>query len=131
MPEHVRAGAGRRDNIPRCILKNFDRMFGDGVGVFSQARVEGRLSAAGLLAGEIHTYAEAVKNVHDGLTRLREEGIDEAGDEKLDGGHLSILSLVAIPCNPKTKTMRPTRQPSQARCLVFWTADFSPQCKAD
>jgi hypothetical protein len=32
-----------------------------------------------------------VKNVHDGLTRLREEGIDEAGDEKLDASHLSIL----------------------------------------
>jgi hypothetical protein len=63
-------------------------------GVFSQARVEGRLSAAGLLAGEIHTDAEAAENVHDGLTSLREERIDKAGDEELDCGHKSILPLV-------------------------------------
>jgi hypothetical protein len=62
-------------------------MFCNGARIFSQACVEGGLSAAGLLAGEIDTDAEALENVHDGLTRLREERIDEAGDEKLDGGH--------------------------------------------
>jgi hypothetical protein len=51
------------------------------------------LPTASLFAGEVHTNAEAVENVHDRLTRLRVEGIDETGDEKLDGCHESILSL--------------------------------------
>jgi hypothetical protein len=36
-----------------------------------------------------------VENVHDRLTRLREDGINETGDEELDCGHVSILPLVA------------------------------------
>jgi hypothetical protein len=48
-------------------------VFGDGARVFSQTSIEGGLSAAGLLAGEVHVNAEALENVHDGLTSLREE----------------------------------------------------------
>jgi hypothetical protein len=62
-------------------------MLGDGARIFSQACVEGRLSAAGLLTGKIHTNAEALENVHDGFTSLREEGIDETSYEKLDLSH--------------------------------------------
>ena len=94
MPEHMRARAGRRDNIPRCILKNFDRVFGNGARIFAQPSVEGGLPAAGLLAGEVHINAEAVENIHDGLTSLREERVDETGDEELDLSHVSILPLV-------------------------------------
>ena len=94
MLEHVSAGPRRRDNIPRCILKNLDRVLGDGARIFTQTCIKGGLSAAGLLAGEVHADAEAVENVHDGFTSLRKEGIDEAGDEELDCGHESILLLV-------------------------------------
>jgi hypothetical protein len=66
-------------------------VFGDGARIFAEACVELRLSAAGLLTGEIHVNAEAVENVHDGLTSFREERIGEAGDEELDLSHESIL----------------------------------------
>ena len=68
-------------------------MFRNGTCILAEACIELRLSAAGLLAGEVHANAEAAENVHDGLTSLREERIGQAGDEKLDGGHESILSL--------------------------------------
>jgi len=54
---------------------------------FSQACVEVRLSAAGLVAREFHVNAEAVKNIHDGLTGLRVERIDEACHEQLHSCH--------------------------------------------
>ena len=56
-----------------------------------QTCVEGRLSAAGLAFWELHGNAEALENIHDGLTRLGVEGIDETGDEELDAGHALIL----------------------------------------
>jgi len=87
----VSAGARRRDNIPRGLFEYFDRVFRDGARIFAEPCVEGRLSAAGLLAGEVHTNAEAVENVHDRLTRLREERINETGDEELDCNHDFIL----------------------------------------
>ena len=73
MPEHVRTGARRRDNIPCCFLENFDRMLCNGARIFAQTCVEGGLSAAGLSGGKVHTNAEAVENVHDRFTSLREE----------------------------------------------------------
>jgi hypothetical protein len=45
----------------------------DGACILAQACVKLRLSAAGLFAGEIHVNAEAMENVNDGLTSLREE----------------------------------------------------------
>ena len=55
------AGAGRRDDIPRCLLEYFDRMLCNGACILAESCVEGGLSAAGLLTGKIHTNAEAVK----------------------------------------------------------------------
>lgn len=56
-----------------------------------QARAEGRLSATGLVADEVHADAEALKNADDCLPSLRVERIDETRHEELDAGHgLSI-----------------------------------------
>jgi len=57
----------------------------------AQACVKSRLSAAGLVLREFHGNAEAVENIHDGLTSLRVERIDETGNEELDVGHAPIL----------------------------------------
>jgi hypothetical protein len=67
-------------------------VFGDGARILAKTCVEGRLSAAGLFAGEFHVDAKAVENINDRLPRLREEGINKTGDEELDCGHESILS---------------------------------------
>jgi hypothetical protein len=67
-------------------------MLSNGAGILSQACVEGRLSATGLFAGELHTDAETMENVHDCFTRLREERIDKTGNEELDCGHKTIVS---------------------------------------
>jgi hypothetical protein len=48
-------------------------MFRNGTRVLAEARVEYRLSATSLIAGEIHTDAEAAENVYDGLASFREE----------------------------------------------------------
>jgi hypothetical protein len=93
MPEHMRARTGWRDDIPACFFKDADRMLGNRTRFGAQTRVEVRLSAAGLVGREVHVNAEAVQNVHDRLARLRVEGIDQARDKKLDGGHEFILSL--------------------------------------
>ena len=73
MPEHVRTRTRWRDDIPRCILENFYRVFRDGTRILAETGVELRLSAAGLLAGEVHGNAEVRENIHDGLTSFREE----------------------------------------------------------
>src|SRR5262245_31126960 len=66
-------------------------MFSDRTCFVAQACIEVRLSAASLIFRKLHLHAKTVENAHYGLTRLRVEGIDEAGDEKLNGGHQSIL----------------------------------------
>ena len=91
MFEHVRARAGRDNNIPLRFFKNPDRMFHDGTGLCAQAGVEGRLSAAGLIAGKFYGEAETAENTDNGLTRLRVERIDQASDEKLHRCHESIV----------------------------------------
>jgi len=48
-------------------------VFRYGTRIFAKARVKLRLSAAGLLACEVHADAEAVENVNDGFTSFREE----------------------------------------------------------
>ena len=62
-------------------------MFNDWTCLIAQARVEVRLSATGLIAGEFHVNAEAVENVHDRLTSLRVERIDETCHKELHSCH--------------------------------------------
>ena len=93
MFEHVRAGARWHDNFTSSRFKYLNSVFNDGACLGTQARVEGRLSATGLVGGEVHVNAEAVENVHDGFTSLRVERIDKAGDEKLNVRHASIVIL--------------------------------------
>ena len=57
-----------------------------------QACAEGRLSATGLVAGEVHADAEAAENADDCLASLRVERIDETCHEELDASHTLILS---------------------------------------
>jgi hypothetical protein len=52
-------------------------MFNNWPGIRSQACVESGLSATGLIAREFNVNADAVENVHDGLTSFRVERIDE------------------------------------------------------
>jgi hypothetical protein len=49
------------------------------------------LTAAGLIAWELHVNAEAAENVYNRLTSLRVERIDKTRDEKLHCGHESIV----------------------------------------
>ncbi len=91
MFEHVCTRTGWHHDIARRFFEDLDRVFSDEARLRSQARVEGWLSATGLVGREIHVNAEAVENVHDGFTSLRVERIDETGDEKLNVSHASIL----------------------------------------
>ena len=93
MFEHVGAGTRWHHNIARCFFEHADHMLYNGSSFGAQACVEGWLSATRLVAGEFHVNAEAAENVHDGFTSLRVERIDEAGDEKLNGRHASIVIL--------------------------------------
>ena len=76
---------------PVVFSNTLNRMFRNRARLCTQACVEGWLSATGLVAGEVHVNAEAVENVHDGLTSLRVERIDETGDEELNVSHVSIV----------------------------------------
>jgi len=69
-------------------------MFRDRACFDPQARIEWRLSTTGLITSEVHVNAEAVENIHDGLTRFRVERIDKASDEELDTSHESIVILI-------------------------------------
>jgi hypothetical protein len=93
MLNHVGAGTGWHHNITGCFFEHADHMLCHRSGFGAHARVEGWLSATGLVGGKIHVNAEAVENVHDGFTSLRVERIDEAGDEKLNVSHASIVIL--------------------------------------
>ena len=66
-------------------------MFHDRARLRSQSRVEGRLSAAGLVALKFHTETHAAENAEDRLPRLRVKRIDQTGDEKLHSWHESIV----------------------------------------
>jgi len=89
------AGTRGCDNIAFRPFKYPNGVLGDRACFSAQTCIEIRLSTAGLIGREIYIQPEAVENVYDSLTRLRVEGIDEAGDKKLDGGHESILPLVS------------------------------------
>ena len=97
MFEHIGAGAGGRDNVPACPFKYPNGMLGNRTGLGAQARVEVGLPTASLIDRKLQTHSQVVENAYDRLTRLRVEGVDKAGDEKLDGGHQSILPLVSLP----------------------------------
>ena len=91
MFDHMRARTGWHDDVACCFLEHANGMFYNRTRFRAQTGVERWLSTAGLVGGEFHVKAEAVENVHDGLTSLRVERIDETGDEKLDVSHESIV----------------------------------------
>ena len=88
---HVRAGTGRHHDVAGCFFEHADGMFSDGTGFGAQACVEGWLSATGLVGREVHVNAESAENVHDRLTSLRVERIDETGHKELNMSHESIV----------------------------------------
>ena len=90
------ARARGNDNIPVCFFENADRVFHNRTRLRAQARIEGGLSATGLVARELHGEAEAAENADDSLTSLRVERIDETGDEELYGRHESIVILKGV-----------------------------------
>ena len=94
--EHIGAGAGGRDNVAACPFKYPNGMLGNRTGLGSQACVKVGLPTASLIGRKLHIHSQVVENAYDCLTRLRVEGVDQAGDEKLDGGHQSILPLVPL-----------------------------------
>ena len=91
------ARAGWRDDIPLSFFEQLDGVFCNCTSILSKTGVELRLSAAGLIGGEVHVTAEALENLHDGFTSLREERIGQAGDEQLDGVHGQIIRPTKIP----------------------------------
>jgi len=116
----MRARTGRNDYIARCLFKYADRVFNDGSRLRAQARVEGRLSATGLVAGEVHVNAEAVENVHDCLTSLRVERIDEAGDEELNVSHELIVIRYCCHCEERTIVSDEAINPLIALEIASW-----------
>jgi hypothetical protein len=91
--EHVGARTGRSDYIPACVFKNLDGMLRQRACIAPQPGVKGRLAAASLAGGEIHGNPQTMKNVNNGLARLRVKCIHKAGNEKLNVGHASIIRL--------------------------------------
>jgi hypothetical protein len=67
-------------------------MFGDLTRFRTQSGVEGGLAAASLVAWEFHLHACALEDIHHGFADFREEAIHKAGDEKLNGTHIVILT---------------------------------------
>ena len=94
MFEHVGAGTRWHHNIACRLFEHTNHVLCNWSGFGAQACVEGWLSATGLVRGEFHGNAQAAENVHDGFTSLRVERIDEAGDEKLNVRHVSIVILI-------------------------------------
>ena len=91
MFDHVGTGTGRDNDIPVRFFEDADRMFHNRTRLRPQAGVEGRLSAAGLIAWKLHGETHAAENAEDGFSRLGVERIDQAGDEKLHRRHESIV----------------------------------------
>jgi hypothetical protein len=91
MFNHVRTGARGHHDITCCLLKDANHVFCNGTCLCTKTCVEVGLSATGLVGRELYVHAEAVENVHDGLTRLRVERIDETCHKELDVSHESIV----------------------------------------
>ena len=68
MFDHVRTRAGWDNDIAARFFEDANRMLHDRTRFRAQAGVEVGLSATGLVVRKIHAHAEALKNVHDGLT---------------------------------------------------------------
>jgi hypothetical protein len=79
-------------------------MFCDRPRLCTQPCIEIGLSAAGLVWCELHGYAKALENIHDGLACLRVERIDETCDKELDSRHDSIV--IGIPSFTAQATKR-------------------------
>jgi len=86
-----------RDNLSARPFKYSNGVFCNRACLRAQPCIEVGLSAAGLVRSELDAHTQLLKNVDNSLTRLRVERIDEAGDEKLDSCHPSILSLNQTP----------------------------------
>ena len=91
MFNHVRTRTGGHHNVAGRFFEYANHVFCDGACVCAQTRVEGWLSATGLVAGEVHLHAQAVENVYNGLTGLRVERIDETCHKDLNVRHESIV----------------------------------------
>ena len=89
--DHMRTRTGGHHDVAGRAFEDADGVRRDLARFLAQACVEVGLSAAGLVGGEVHIHAEAAENIHDRLACLRVERIDEAGDEKLDAGHETIV----------------------------------------
>src|SRR5258706_3324021 len=105
MFDHVSAGTRWHHNITRCFFEHANHVFCNRACFCARTCVEGWLSATGLVDGKVHINAEATENVHDGFTSLRVARIDEAGDEKLNVSHESILIQFRFQ-NPKYRILK-------------------------
>ena len=82
---HACAGAGGDDDV-FGIAENVEEMAGDGARLVWVAGVESRLAAASLGLGKIDLVAQALEHFCDSDADLREDLIDDAGDEQGDAG---------------------------------------------
>jgi hypothetical protein len=86
---HRPAGTGGDDDRPGGSFQDPDGMLRQWPGITAQAGIEGRLAAAGLGRWKFNANAGPVQNTDHRFADVREEGIDQAGNEKLDGfGHI-------------------------------------------
>ena len=85
MPEHGSARPGWHDHRALGFFKYLNGMHGDRARLVAHPGVEGRLPAASLAGGEFYRDAGALQDFDHRLADLRVQGIDDAGDEKLDG----------------------------------------------
>jgi len=95
MTDHVRARTGGREHISGQAFEHFDHMLGHLARIRAQTGVELRLSAAGLGLGEVHVHTQTAENADNGLSSFGVERIDQAGCEKLYGGHVSIVVQIS------------------------------------
>jgi len=83
MPDHRRAGARRHDDV-LGVAKNFEKMPGDLARLIGVAGVERGLAATGLGYAKLDFVAQALQHCGDRDANLREDLIDDAGDEQRD-----------------------------------------------
>ena len=93
MDHHVAAGARRHDHRHVVVAEHVDQMPGHRARVVPRARVERGLPAAGLIRRHLHHHAQALEERHSGKSNLWIDGVDEAGDQKLDARRPRLRNL--------------------------------------
>jgi hypothetical protein len=91
--DHTDAGAGGAYN-PLGVLERTHKFLGRNARGFPVSRVESGLTAAGLVCGAVHLYAQSPENRQEGIPHFRVKTIHQALNEKsyfIYAGHYMMV----------------------------------------